>query len=308
MEDDKPKVTQASQSEETSKDNVDKDQVSMECENSPDTVQKTVIDCATESFSCHKLKLASPENVDVSPSPSITEADKSGSRSLNFDVELSDKGQKLTNLDCHMPIAQEDLQVVKGDVIHRSFDDGKPEDNVAAGEIDSVFPCKVLDGDMSNTNFSSTADGSNSGKENELGQYTEDLRQPGCEGVKSLDVLDPCQDQKLNQMNDQIGGDDGEVVKQVGHLNEESIQMTPPDAEIFGKPEVEGNGVDREDNILQNKDHCLGKLSNGINHGNTSLDYNTRHNSNSKCKGVRKLWTFNFLFNFERETSVVGCL
>lgn len=301
LEEKKPHAIKASLSEEASKDSVEKGRVSIGClqNGHSDAMQKTVIDRATKSFTSHELKFESSENVTQLSSLSMAEADKSLSKSLvngniHFDAGLSYKDQELTNLECNMPIVTEDLQGGKDNIIDPSSDDGKLVDNVNTGETDSGFPCKILDGDISNTNLSSSADGSNSGKDNELGLYSEDLAQPGCEGMKNLDVVHPSEDQKLNQMNDQSGGDDGEVVKQVNHLSEESIQMTPPDAEIFGKPEVERNGVDREDYIQQNKDHCFGKFPNDIIHRNASLDDNTRYNSNSKSRGVRNCWTLNF--------------
>ncbi|PON95510.1 hypothetical protein TorRG33x02_086560 [Trema orientale] len=293
----KPQAAKASESEEASKDNVEKGRVSMECLQNGDSEQMTALDCATESFNSHKLNLASSENVTESPSPSMAEAEKSWTKSLgnghiqNFEVWLPNEDQKLTNFERQIPIVVEDLQGEKDNLIHISCDDGKLVDNldnVDSGEIDSIFPCKVQDGDLSNTSLSSTPDGFNSGKDNELGQCSEDSRQPGCEGMKGLDVMRPPKDQKLNPLNDQRGGDDCEVVKQVNYPNEESIQMTPPDAEIFGNQEVEGNSIDREDCVLRNKDQYLGKLSDGINHIHAILDYNTRHNSSSKCKAVLK--------------------
>ncbi|PON55706.1 hypothetical protein PanWU01x14_186580 [Parasponia andersonii] len=293
----KPQAAKASESEEASKDNIEKGRVSMECLQNGDSEQMTALDCATESFNSHKIKLASSEKVTELPSPSMTEAEKSWSKSLgnghiqNYKLRLPKEDQKSTNFERQIPIVVEDFQCEKDNVIHISCDDGKLVDNldnVDSGEIDSRFPCKVQDGDLSNTSLSSTPDGFNLGKGNELGQCSEDSRQPGCEWMKGLDVMRPLEDQKLNQLNDQSVGNDCEVVKQVNHPNEESIQMTPPDAEIFGKQEVEGNSIDREDYVLRSKDHYLGNLSDGINHINAILDYNTRHNSSSKCKGVLK--------------------
>ena len=72
-----------------------------------------------------------------------------------------------------------------------------------------------------------------------------------------------------------------------------SIQMTSADADVLGKPVVEGNVANREDSIMQSKDHRLGKLSDEINHRHGSLDYNLR--LNPKGRGVRIVWTLIFV-------------
>ncbi|XP_062109263.1 uncharacterized protein LOC133819900 [Humulus lupulus] len=252
LEETKPHITQASQSEETSKDNAEEGEVLVECLHNghSDAKQKTVPDCALESY----------------------------------DLGLSCKDQKMANSDCHTQVVIEDLQIVNDSLILPSSDDSKLED--VGMETDGGIPCKVLDEDILNTKLSPTADGSSSGTDNELGQYSEDSRQLGNERMGNFDVVQLSKDQKLEQLNDQRGGDDGEVVNQVSHLKEESIQMTPADADIYVKPEVEGNVANREDCILQSKDHCLGKLTDEINHRTGSLDYNLR--PNSKCRGVLK--------------------
>ncbi|XP_030507429.2 uncharacterized protein LOC115722370 [Cannabis sativa] len=184
------------------------------------------------------------------------------------DLGVSCNGQTFTNKDCHVP-------VVNDNIILTSSDDPKLEDGVIE-----------TDGNISNVNSSLTVEVSSSGTDNVLGQYSEDLRQLANEGVETLDVVQVSKDQKLTQLNDQRGRDDGGVANQLGHLKEESMQMTPPDADIFGKTEVQGNVANRDDCNRQSKENCLKKLSEEINHRNGSMDYNSRQNS--KCRGVLK--------------------
>ncbi|KAF3455477.1 hypothetical protein FNV43_RR00106 [Rhamnella rubrinervis] len=66
-------------------------------------------------------------------------------------------------------------------------------------------------------------------------------------------------------------GDESEVLHQIDDPNEESIQMTPPDAEIFDKRDIEENGVDRGEYVLQKRDDGLGKSLDGLHHRNSSL-------------------------------------
>ncbi|KAL5542719.1 hypothetical protein UlMin_010429 [Ulmus minor] len=254
-----------SQSEEASKENCERDIISMECQIShSDASQKLVLDYAHELSSCDKPSVSD----NTTELPSITLVDGSSLPPMNRHAQNSDAGlscndQIMNNLDCYVSVAVEELQVVKDDVISPSFDDIKVVENVETEEADSAFHL---------------------GKDNEVNQYSENSGQVGCEGMKDTDRLHPLKVQELNQLKEQRGGGDGQVVNQVADANEESIQMTPPEAVISSKPEVEGNGVDRADCILQDKDHCPGNLSNGIDHRNAGLDYNVKHDYNSKCQ------------------------
>lgn len=291
-EEKQPQATRTSQNEEASKDGVGKNRISVECseldevleEKQPQAMQASrseeasnsisegyrnshydtiVQDCAIESSTSDKVKLTSSEYISLSPSASG--ADECWSMPLvndlqNSEVGLSCQDQKLTNLDCLVPIAVKDLMDTRDDFVN------EPVKYFGTIENDSWFQCDVQDGDIPNT-----------------------------EETTSLDA----EGQKPNQVNDQRAGEDDEVPNQANNLNEKSNQVTPPDVEIFGKPELERNEVDGADFVLQNRDLLEEKVPSEVYHGNASLDYNTRDESNSKFRGVKNLPTFKaFAFQF----------
>lgn len=81
-----------------------------------------------------------------------------------------------------------------------------------------------------------------------------------------------------------------EVGENMADMMEECYQMTPPDADIFSKPDEGDNTKDKRDKVLQNEDAVLDKPLNGSvsrNIGNYHPDCDQRKGFNSKGKLVK---------------------
>ncbi|KAH7521553.1 uncharacterized protein LOC107422326 isoform X1 [Ziziphus jujuba] len=270
-------VTVASQSEEASIKRFNGDMDSMEYQTShSDALPKIVSDSSNESSSGDKLNLDSPVNTIESPSGVVV--DNSWSKPPvngqigKMDVEFSCNDEELVDLDRCVSTVVADLHSVKDNVSGVVVADAKPVKN-ENNDADNGFSCKVQNEKFANINSSSIMDDSSSGKDEELGQYSEDseLGQSHSEVMKIFDKECRSEVHNLNQL-EQKYGDESEVLHQIDYPHEESIQMTPPDTEIFDKQDIEENGVDRGEYALHNKDNGLGRPLSGTSNKNATLD------------------------------------
>ncbi|XP_059632093.1 uncharacterized protein LOC132274772 isoform X2 [Cornus florida] len=125
-------------------------------------------------------------------------------------------------------------------------------------------------------NLSSKVDDCISGKEEDLGRYCDDGKTEDSGKIKKFCRESPCKvrDSNVTSPNiiqtkgnvilhkvEQRSWEDGENSNGV-ELIEERIEMTPPDADIFCKPEVNDNLEDTEENYLQTEDGNLAKPAN----------------------------------------------
>lgn len=284
----------ASRCEEDSMERVKRELDSMELHISPsDAEAMMVVDSSNELSSGEEHIMTSSKN--ITESPCQMEVDNCCSKPSaneqieNMDAEFSCKEQKLTNLDCCVSAIVEVLQIVKDNVIGVSTDDTKPAKNENK-DTDNGVSCTVQDAEIADISLCSIVDNSHSGKDNKL--VKENSRQSVCQGTKNFDMEYVSEVQKLNQL-EQTNGDGGEILHQINDPNEESIQMTPPDAEIFDKQDVEENGIDGGDYVLQKSDDGYGRELGGIHHGNATVA------DNKKCKTVKSkqpLNNFRFWF------------
>ncbi len=138
-----------------------------------------------------------------------------------------------------------------------------------------------------------------SGRDHGVGQHTDDVKQCETGGMKKPKNGYPCKAQNLNpncseaenrkSFNLKKRGDNGcQVLNQIDNSNEESVQMTPPDAEE--------NGVGRVELIQKSTDR-IGKPLNGTNTRNVVCASDRRNYSHSKSKVVR-----NYLFFISQES------
>ncbi|KAF3456681.1 hypothetical protein FNV43_RR01335 [Rhamnella rubrinervis] len=265
-----------SQCEEASIERINRDIDLTECHTShSDAETKMVVDSFDESSSGEELILTS-KNITESPSGMVVDNCWSkppvNEQNEILDVKFSCKEQKLTNLDSCVSVIVEDLQIVEDNIISVSTDDTKPVKN-------DKKDAEVQNGQLRSISSSSIMDDGHLHKDNELVQYSDNSKQSLFEGMKNFDIEYCSKIQKFNQL-EQRSGDESEVLHQIDDPNEESIQMTPPDAEIFDKRDIEENGVDRGEYVLQKRDDGLGKSLDGLHHRNSSLA------DSKKCKMV----------------------
>ncbi|XP_028073590.1 uncharacterized protein LOC114275929 isoform X2 [Camellia sinensis] len=123
--------------------------------------------------------------------------------------------------------------------------------------------------------FSSIMGNCCSPKDENGGAYS-DRRKPSENGeIKNLDTELSCKAQNWDHPHmseaegntqlhnvDQRSNEDGNFPNGVDELIED-IQMTPPDVDIFSKPEVNDNRGNNEDIDLHTEDHILGKVMKG---------------------------------------------
>lgn len=276
----------ASQCEEASIERVNREIDLTERHISPsDAETKMVVDSFYESSSGEELILTSSKNITESQSEMVVDNCWSkppvNEENEILDAKISCKEQKLTNLDSCVSVIVEDLQIGEDNVISVSTDDTKPVKNDKK-DADNGFSCEVQNGELPSISSSSIMDDGHLHKDNELVQYSDVSKQSLFEGMKSFDIEYCSEIQKFNQL-EQRGGDEGEVLHQIDDPNEESIQMTPPDAEIFDKRDIEENGVDRGEYVLQKRDDGLGKPLDAIHYRN-----NASLADRKKCKMVRR--------------------
>ena len=93
-----------------------------------------------------------------------------------------------------MPVVKEDFLIVNDNLVLPSSVDCKLED--VGMETDGRIPGKVLEGEILNTNLSPTAEGSSSGTDDGVGQWSEDSIQPGNERTENFNVVQLFTDHK----------------------------------------------------------------------------------------------------------------
>lgn len=274
LKDKELRASVAFQREEASNERFNRDMDFMERRTSqPDTLPKIVLDSSTESYSGDKLNLGSLKNAVESPTGAVVHS-SSSKPPVNGQIEKMDVGfscndQKLTDLYRCVSMTVADLQSVKDNVIGVGVDDTKPVKNEAC-DADNGFSCKVQNENIAKINSSFLKDDRPSGKGKEFGQYSEDSGLSHSKVMKFFDEECHSEVQNLNQL-EQKCEDESEILHQIGHPNEESNQMTPPDTEIFDKQDMEENRVHRGEYVLHNKDDLSGSLS-GTNNRNAMLD------------------------------------
>ncbi|KAL5781951.1 hypothetical protein ACOSP7_006980 [Xanthoceras sorbifolium] len=214
--------------------------------------------CMSRDFS-----LASNSVVEEWPQPVLNGREK-------FDLKSSRKYQNLND-------SKTELCENKNDSVRAISDDAKLMDKGEAGKIEAENSCYTQN--MNNSNcFSKGTMRSKTGE-----GYTSDVR----EYSKVQDLYHTNSDMSDIKPNDSLsnskqGGGDGD------EPNQEYILMTPPDADIFGKPEVAENGGNSVKSILSAADHDFWK----------PMDLSIK--KNSSCLGdksidssPRKKWVLN---------------
>lgn len=238
---------------------------------------ETVQVSTNETSNCNELSSESPEYVPKSspitvvdqclPNPPVCQNE-------NFDVGLSCEVQKLNVSNPFHSSTVEDSQPNRDHVIGMCTDGNTPVENMeTAGKDDNVSSSEDQNVKDISPQSSSIMDERYSCKDNEEVQQKENSIQA------------------QSDMDEQRGGNAEEVLNQIYDLNEESVQMTPPDAEILDKLEVEVKESSRAEYVHQCTDQGLGKPSSGFNHRDaTWLD--VRHESSPKRKLVRNPQNF----------------
>ncbi|KAK9288663.1 hypothetical protein L1049_017124 [Liquidambar formosana] len=144
-----------------------------------------------------------------------------------FQIGFSCKDQGLSGMNPNLSSTVDDCCIDEDDKISAYFDDKTPVETGWIEKFDQGFPCKAQDLVDANPNLSET------------------------EGYCRL------------YNAEQGSGVDGEVSNGFDGLTDECVQTTPPDADIFGKSEVDEIGDNKVECVLQTIDHDMGKPSNG---------------------------------------------
>nr|XP_011462833.1 PREDICTED: uncharacterized protein LOC105351087 [Fragaria vesca subsp. vesca] len=203
----------------------------------------------------------------------------------NIDLGLSCEVQKLNVSERFSTSAMEDSQVNTDAVMVMSTDGNPPVEKMGTAVKDDIFSSSV-DQTVKDINpqSSSSMDESYSCKDNEVVQHKENSKQAQYEGIENIDIGYPCDVRSQNHTNEQRVGNTEEVLNQICDLHEESIQMTPPDAEILDKLQVEVKVIGRAEYVHPSTDQGLGKPSSGNNYRDVA-QVDLRH----ECSPKRKL-------------------
>ncbi|XP_008222777.1 PREDICTED: uncharacterized protein LOC103322628 [Prunus mume] len=231
------------------------------------TLLENVQVCFQETSNGNERSSESPEFVPASPS--ITVVDECLSKppvdgqTEKFDVGFSCKAQKL-NASPLSSSAMEDSQVNKDHVIDMHIDcdtpaeDARTSDKAGNGEAQNAEDMNSLSSSMMDECYSC--------KVNVVGQN--------------------CENSNQNHINGQRVNNAVLVLNQIDDSNEESVQRTPPDAEMLGKLEVEVKRVSRAGYVLQTTNQSLGKPSNVFNHTDATCVDVKKQESTPKRKRV----------------------
>ncbi|XP_040373698.1 uncharacterized protein LOC112198533 isoform X2 [Rosa chinensis] len=292
------------------------------------------IDCSTQletvQVSSHVLSSGndfssvSPEYVPKSPPIIVVDQclpkPPVDGQNEKIDLGVSCEVQKLNVSEPFRSSAMEDSQINTDGVMVMCTDDNTPVQNVdTAVKDDIVSSSEDQNVKDINPQSSSIMDDRYSSKDDKVVQHKENSNQAQNEGIRKTDMGYPCKVRHPNHVNEQRVGDAEEALNQICDLNEESIQMTPPDAEILDKLQVEVKGIGRAGYLHQSTDQGLGKTSSGINHIDASW-VDLGHECSPKRKPVlnpcSRLKLFKspgsvsykrllpFLMNMEKRTSV----
>lgn len=240
------------------------------------TLLENVQVCFQETSNGNERSSESPEYVPASPS--ITVVDECLSKppvdgqTEKFDVGFSCKAQK-SNASPLSSSAMEDSQVNKDHVIDMHIDCDTPAEDV--GTSDKAGNGEAQNAEDMNSLSSSMMDECYSCKVNVMGQN--------------------CENSNQNHINEQRVNNAGLVLNQIDDSNEESVQRTPPDAEMLGKLEVEVKRISRAGYVLQTTNQSLGKPSNVFNHTDATCVDVKKLESTPKRKRVRIYQTFQVL-------------
>ncbi|BBG93434.1 hypothetical protein Prudu_001443 [Prunus dulcis] len=158
--------------------------------------------------------------------------------------------------------AMEDSQVNKDHVIDMQIDCDTPAEDV--GTSDKAGNGEAQNAEDMNSLSSSMMDECYSCKVNVMGQN--------------------CENSNQNHINEQRVNNAG--LDQIDDSNEESVQRTPPDAEMLGKLEVEVKRISRAGYVLQTTNQSLGKPSNVFNHTDATCVDVKKQESTPKRKRV----------------------
>ncbi|XP_050375067.1 uncharacterized protein LOC126792657 isoform X2 [Argentina anserina] len=212
---------------------------------------------------------SSSESSECDPeSPPILVADQGLPKShvdvqnVKTDLEVSCEVQKLNVSEPFCPSALENSRVNTVGVTVMCTDDSWKVENVGNACKDYIVSSSE-DQNVKDINpqSSSVMEEKYSCKDNEGVEHKENTHQAQCEGIETIDMGYPCSAQSPNHINEQRIGSAEEVLNQICVLNEESIQMTPPDAEILDKLEVEVKVIGAAEYAHQSTDQGIGKPS-----------------------------------------------
>lgn len=240
---------------------------------------ETVHVSTDETSNCNGLSSESPEYVPKSPPIAVVDQclpKPTVGQNENFDLGLSCEVQKLNVSNPFHSSTVEDSQPNNDHAIGMCTDGNTPVENTeTAGKDDNASSFDSEDQNVKDTSLQSSSimDERYSCKHNEEVQPKENSNQA------------------QSDMDEHRGGNAEEVLNQIYDLNEESVQMTPPDAEILDKLEVEVKERSRAEYVHQFTDQGLGKPSGGFNHRDATW-FDVRHESSPKRKLVRNPQNF----------------
>lgn len=237
---------------------------------------ETVQVSTNETSNCNELNSESPEYVPKSPPIAVVDQclpKPPVGQNDNFDLGLSCEVQKLNVSNSFHSSTVEDSQPNKDHVIGMRTDGNTPVENMeTAVKDDNVSSSDSEDQNVKDISpqSSSVMDKRYSCKDSEVVQQKENSNQA------------------QSDMDEQRGGNAEEVLNQIYDLNEESVQMTPPDAEILDKLDVGVKESSKAEYVHQCTDQGLGKPSSGFNHRDATW-FDVRHEPSPKRKLVRNL-------------------
>jgi hypothetical protein len=173
-------------------------------------------------------------------------------------------------------------------------------ENGETEKTDCGFSSEAQHVDEVNPQLSLIVDECHSGRDYGVGHHSDHSKKSETGGMKKLNDGYPCKAQNLNSDLSEAENiksfslekrgdddDDGKVQNQIDGSNEEFVQTTPPDAEIFAKPYIVENGGGRVEFVEKSTDHVFAKPLNGSDTRIARCSSDKRIYSNSKSKLVR---------------------
>lgn len=254
----------------------------------------SVLISANESSSGNTADLTSSEQ--FTESPKIFDSQNVVEK-LHDEVSVNGQSKKLELGEDRAKNSNPDLSSVLED-------DAKGQrKNEAIGKSDFRFPSEGQEVDDVHPQSFWTTDECHSHTDFGVGKHSDDAEQTEAGGMTIVGGGYPCRAQNMNSTLseaknsksfnlEQRGDDDGKVQNQLDDSNEELVQMAPPDAEIFAKPDGKENGCGGSELVRKIKHHSLGTPLRGSNTKSVTRASDRRKIRNSNNKQVRKRFIF----------------
>ncbi|KAJ9187067.1 hypothetical protein P3X46_002563 [Hevea brasiliensis] len=180
--------------------------------------------------------------------------------------------------------------------INGSSNDTKPTDRGDNRGIMSKSPCNSQDSKETRCDLSLKAEKHQLLEGDEIEQHCYNMKQTESVEIKEFDVRHPYETIDRNHTSSNASnaeghsciakkeGNDNDVLDKINDPNEESIQNTPPDADIFAKSLAYQNVENRIKFVSQRTGQVLRKPLNGVAQKNSCYSSDKRMGSNSKSK------------------------